>query len=71
VKKKERMEKISLRSLSETFDSKPVFWLFAGSMLKIPDEMPPIPGTVWGIALEIFGERHQKKIKSKARDVHH
>jgi hypothetical protein len=70
-KKKERMDKTSLRSLTKTDGlrfgattpkpaSKPVvFWLTSGSRLITLGESFPIPGTELGIALEILRKEYQ------------
>jgi len=83
-KKKERMNKNSLRSLSETVglrfgattpnpDSKPVvFWLISGIRLRAFGEKFPIAGTALGIALESLGKEHQNnEVNPKAKDIHH
>jgi hypothetical protein len=83
-KKKERMSKNGLRSLSEMLglrfgatapnpDSKPVvFWLISGSRLRAFNERFPIPGTVLGIALESLGKEHENnEVNLKTKDIHH
>jgi hypothetical protein len=83
-KRKERINKNSLRILSETVglrfgattpnpDSRPVaFWLISGIRLRAFGEKFSIAGTVLGIALESLGKGHQNnEVNPKAKDIRH